>query len=200
MNNKGFTLIEILIALTIFAIIGAITSSILYQSFKIKERTNIQSELINQLQLTISLLDKDIGQIVERPIRGNQMHLFPSFIGQSDYLEFTRGGVVNILGIEKRSTLKRIAYLCKNQQLIRRIWSQLDIPDRDIYHDTIMLNNLKKCSFTYIGLHQNIVPTWYQYKIKKNNDFTTTPLPKAIQLNLNIKQLGGIELAFKIIS
>jgi general secretion pathway protein J len=198
MNNRGFTLIEIVIAIAIFAIIASISSSILYQSFQIKERSVIQSNKINNLQLAISLLDKDFKQVIERPVRGNEMHLFPSFIGQKDYVEFTRGGAVNPMSSEKRSTLKRIAYLCKNGRLVRRVWAKLDTPNRDIYHDTTMLHNLNKCSFAYIGLHQNIVPTWYQYSSRKNNKTINTPLPKAVQLTIKINGLGGSKFAFML--
>ncbi|MDF1758770.1 MAG: type II secretion system minor pseudopilin GspJ [Legionellaceae bacterium] len=198
MKNKGFTLIEIVIAIAVFAIIASITSSILYQSFQIKERSHSQADLINELQLAIALLDRDAKQIVERPVRGNQMHLFPSFIGQEDYLEFTRGGTVNPMASENKSTLTRVAYLCKRNSLIRRIWSNLDSPDRDNYHDTIMLNNLKYCSFAYVGLHQNIVPSWHQYSTRRRGKTITTPLPKAIQLTLNVNKLGKVKLAFII--
>ncbi|OGV29189.1 MAG: type II secretion system protein GspJ [Legionellales bacterium RIFCSPHIGHO2_12_FULL_35_11] len=198
MNNRGFTLIEIIVALAVFAIIAAITSSILYQSFQIKERTENQSKLINQLQLGLILINKDISQIVERPVRGNQMHLFPSFIGQTDYLEFTRGGNTNYLSTQKKSNLGRIAYICKNKKLLRRTWSELDTPDRDNYHDRIIFNNLINCSISYIGMHQNIVPTWYQYATRQNDLNTTSPLPKAIKFDLNFTNLGEIKLDFKI--
>lgn len=198
MKNKGFTLIEILIAITVFAIIAGFTSSILSQILQIKDSSKDQIDKINNLQLVISLLSKDIKQIHERPVRGNQMHLFPSFIGQSDYLEFTRGGNVNPQALENRSTLIRVAYLCKNNNLIRRVWSVLDAPDRDIYKDTIMLNYLKKCEFSYVGMHQNIMPNWYQYTIRKDNKNITSPLPEAVQFKFNQEKIGGIKLYFKI--
>lgn len=198
MKNKGFTLIEILIAIAVFAIIAGFTSTILSQILQIKENSKEQINKINDLQLTISLLSKDIKQIQERPVRGNQMHLFPSFIGQSDYLEFTRGGNVNPQAIENRSTLIRVAYICKNHSLIRRIWSALDAPDRDIYKDTVMLNSLKKCEFSYVGMHQNIMPNWYQYTIKKDNKNITSPLPEAVQFKFNQEKVGAIKLYFKV--
>ena len=61
--------------------------------------------------MPISLIQQDTRQTVERAIRGNEMRLFPAFLGQTNYLEFTRDGNVNPGSIEKRSTLKRVA-LC----------------------------------------------------------------------------------------
>ena len=48
---KGFTLIEILIALTVFAILATITSSTLYYAFNTRTRVNEQSERLSTLQL-----------------------------------------------------------------------------------------------------------------------------------------------------
>ncbi len=196
MKSKGFTLLEILIAIAIFAIIASITSSILYQTLQVKENSTEQISKINELQLALSILTQDIKQIIERPIRGNKMHLFPSFIGQNDYLEFTRGGNTNPNAYENRSTLIRVAYLCKNRKLIRRIWSELDTPDRERYQNTVILKDLKKCEFAYVGMHQNIMPTWYQYTTKRNNEDITNPLPEAVQLILNQEHLGLIKLNF----
>lgn len=198
MKNKGFTLIEIIIAVAVFAVIASISSSVLLNALKTKQRSYRQIETINQLQLAISLLGKDSRQIITRPVRGNQMHLFPSFIGEKDYVEFTRGGDINPKAAEQRSTLVRIAYLCKDDNLIRRIWPVLDAPDRDVYQDTILLEKLKDCKFAYVGMHQNVMPNWYQYTTRQNNKTITTPLPEAIQLSLDLQSLGKIKQNFKI--
>lgn len=195
-KKYGFTLLEILIALFIFAIIASISTTILTKTMQIEERTSKHSKQIKKLQLSYILLERDTMQIIERPVRGNQMHLFPSFIGQKDYLEFTKGGNVNPDSKEKRSTLQRVAYMCKNNKLIRRIWDELDTPDRNKYHDTALLDNLKHCSFSYMGLHQNILPTWYQNNSNDKN--LNTPLPQAILLKIKIEKLGQSELRFKI--
>src|SRR5437660_10088382 len=105
---KGFTLIEILIALTVFAILATLTSSSLYYAFNIRTRVNAQAERLNTLQLAISIIQQDISQTVERGVRGNEMRLFPVFIGRAKYLELTPDGHVNPDALETRSTLKRI--------------------------------------------------------------------------------------------
>ncbi|MDP3704487.1 MAG: GspJ family T2SS minor pseudopilin variant LspJ [Legionellaceae bacterium] len=192
-RNQGFTLIEIIIALSIFATIAVITSSVLYESFKIRERVTIQSEQLSTLQLAITLLQRDTAQLVFRPVRGNEMHLFPALIGQANYLEFTRGGAVNPMSLEQRSTLKRVAYLCEQGKFIRRIWSQLDTPDRDDYHDNVLLNNLKTCSFAYMGSDNIMKPVWYQ--VPSPTNMRKKPrLPKAVQLTITLKNWGKMIL------
>jgi len=180
-KQHGFTLIEIIIALAIFATIATITSSILYQSFQVQTRVTSQSEQLNMLQLTQVLLRRDTAQFIPRPVRGNEMHQFPAFIGQRQYVEFTRTGAINPLNVEQRSNLKRIAYLCQANQLIRRIWTQLDTPNRDDYQDTILLDHLRQCQFAYLGPHRHIIATWYS-PAPSNAMSAPTSYPSAVQL------------------
>ncbi len=195
MNNRGFTLIEIIIALAIFAIIATITSSLLVQSVHLQERVSAHSERLSQIDLAIALLQQDIVQLIPRAVRGNEMHLFPPIIGQAKYFEFTRGGATNPMGIEKKSSLIRVAYVCEQHQLIRRIWQQLDTPDRSHYHDAILLKNLKNCSIEYLGLHNNLVSSWYQEPPQPHRPKPVF-LPKAIKITIAFDQNQPIALSF----
>src|SRR5688500_612047 len=124
-KELGFTLMEILIALAVFAILATITSSSLFYAFNTKARVAEQINRLTTLQLAIIQMERDSQQIVLRTVHGNEMQTFPVFIGEPQYLEFTRGGIANP-NHEKRSTLKRVAFLCQNNKLLRRTWPILD--------------------------------------------------------------------------
>ncbi|AWN74491.1 GspJ family T2SS minor pseudopilin variant LspJ [Legionella anisa] len=191
---KGFTLIEILIALTIFAILATITSSVLYNAFTTRARVNEQSERLNELQLAISLIQQDTRQTVERPIRSNEMQLLPAFIGQKNYVEFTRDGNINPGSIEKRSTLKRVAYVCQQGALIRRTWSSLDIINQKSYEDKLLLSRLSNCHFGYLNQNLQILPEWREQAVTLNQ--RKEPFPKAIQFNMTLQDQGEMNLLF----
>ncbi|MCE0723970.1 MULTISPECIES: GspJ family T2SS minor pseudopilin variant LspJ [Legionella] len=191
---NGFTLIEILIALAIFAILATITSSVLYNAFTTRSRVNEQSERLNELQLAISLIQQDTRQTVERPIRSNEMQLLPAFIGQTNYVEFTRDGNINPGNIEKRSTLKRVAYVCQQGTLIRRTWSSLDIINQKSYEDKLLLNRLTNCHFGYLNQNLQILPEWREQAVTLNQ--RKEPFPKAIQFNMTLQDQGELNLLF----
>lgn len=183
MFKRGFTLIEIMIALIVFAILAMITSSVLVQTLHIQERVNAHNDDTVKLELTLSLLQQDTTHFISRAVRGNEMHLFPSIIAQPTYIEFTRGGILNPLATEQRSELARVAYVCENHQLIRRVWQQLDTPDRQDFRDTMLLSDLKQCRFDYMGLHNQFVETWYQAAAEPRRAIPFF-LPKAIRVKL----------------
>ncbi|MDR3501960.1 MAG: GspJ family T2SS minor pseudopilin variant LspJ [Legionella sp.] len=195
-KESGFTLIEVLIALAVFAILASITSSTLYYAFNTRTRVNEQSERLSGLQLAISIVQQDISQTAERAIRGNDMRLFPIFIGRPDYVEFTRDGDVNPGSVEKRSSLKRVALVCQNGSLLRRTWETLDPFDRNTYADKVLISHLSNCHFGYLNQSLQVFPEWRADAV--NQDQNKESLPKAVQVNLNVKKLGELNLLFTI--
>lgn len=190
----GFTLLEILIALTVFAILATLTSTALYHAFNTREKVNLQADRLNELQLAMSLIENDSKQITERPIRSNEMRLFPAFLGRGNYVEFTRSGMANPMGQEKRSTLKRVALLCRGNQLVRRSWAALDPENHNVYEDKILLDHLNQCHIKYLDQNLRVLPEWREKTL--NQAQKKEPFPKAIQLNLNLDDWGEASLLF----
>jgi general secretion pathway protein J len=195
-SNHGFTLLEILIAIAVFAILATLTSSALYYTFNTRARVTEQADRLTSLQLTLSLLERDAAQLLDRPIRTNEMRLFPAFIGQKNYMEFTRGGSANPNSLEKRSTLIRIGLLCSNNQLIRRNWLSLDRANNDHHDDKVLLKELVQCQFSYLNKTLQVLPEW---QASAGQVAQIEPLPKAIQLNLSIKDWGKISFLLPIL-
>ncbi len=194
--NKGFTLIEILIALMVFAILATITSSALYYAFNARAKVTLQAERLNELQLAISIIQQDTNQTVERAIRGNEMRLFPVFVGQPKYLELTRDGNINPRSLEKRSSLKRIALVCTKDTLYRRTWDSLDPKDRNVYEDKLLVNNLSACDFKYLNQSLQVLTEWREQAVTQNQ--RKESFPKAIQVNLILNDWGEMNLLFII--
>lgn len=193
---KGFTLIEILIALTVFAIIATLTSSSLYYAFNTRARVSAEADQLNTIQFAVSIIQQDTSQIIDRPIRGNEMRLFPVIVGQRNYLEFTRDGNVNPMSMEKRSTLKRIAFVCMEDKLIHRTWTSLDPVDRNIYNDKVLLDNLIDCHFNYLNQNLQFLDEWREQTVTQ--DQIKESFPKAVQLHIAFKNWGKMNMLFPI--
>jgi general secretion pathway protein J len=176
-SNTGFTLIEIMIALIIFAIIASITARSIQNTLITRESLTKNSAQIAKWQLAITLLEKDFNQIVDRPIRTEKMRLKASLFGTSNYVEFTRQGVYAVNNNEHSSNLQRAAWLCENGSLIRRHWQVLDPINSKLYTDQKFLDNLQMCKFAYITPQHTIASKW--------NTDTNSHMPLAIQITLN---------------
>jgi general secretion pathway protein J len=192
----GYTLIEVMIALVVFAVIAAISSSVLYHAFSTRERVAVQANQLGELQLALTLFEHDTVQFVPRTVRSEMTHIFSAFVGAHQYMEFSRGGSVNPKDIAKRSGLKRVAYLCSGKELIRRSWESLDSGDRRRYEDKVLLHNLESCSFKYISKYQQIMPEWSAYTIDKYQK--TQMIPAGIELTINPNKWGSMTFLFVI--
>lgn len=192
----GYTLIEVMIALIVFAVIAVISSSVLYHVFTLRDRVAKQATQLSELQLVMTLFEHDMVQLVPRSVRSNDMHLFSSYIGTNQYIEFTRGGLINPQSFAKRSGLKRIAYLCRSGTLIRRAWDVLDTTDRHRFEDKILLTNLTECSFSYISRYQQVLSEWRASALEP--DQKSQILPSGVGLTLNPHGWGKMTFMFVI--
>src|SRR5262249_20378098 len=151
----GFTLVELLIAITIFAIMSTITTSALYNAFTTRDRLALESKRNSALQLAFVLIERDITQIIDRKIM-NEKGVFPAVFGQESQLEFSRGGIINPRFTKKQSTLQRITYQLSKGRLIRFSEIALDTDRENPKTKTLLLQHVTSLSFSYIDKHKQI--------------------------------------------
>jgi general secretion pathway protein J len=125
--SRGFTLLEILIAMAVFAIMASMAYAGLSAVLDARQGTAKRSETIAQLQQTLYLLNEDLTQAVQRSIRDEFGTDQPAFSGGNgeDLLTFTRS-VPDWSQTSARSRLQRISYRIENGALYRQVWTLLD--------------------------------------------------------------------------
>lgn len=194
-QKNGFTLIEILIALFIFAVIAIITATGLSAILKSHERSDVQMQEITQIQLALIIMKRDISQATARPIMDNNGNQIPAFLERAGYFELTRSGYSNPLMNNKRSTLQRVAYFYRDHQLIRRTWPVLDRAPDTPFSDKILLDGLKTLTFSYLADNKQFYPTWSASMLDKNQQHL---LPAGIKVDFYFKKSGHLRYLFLI--
>ncbi|MES9976789.1 MAG: prepilin-type N-terminal cleavage/methylation domain-containing protein, partial [Candidatus Thiodiazotropha sp.] len=94
LRSHGFTLLELLIAITIFAILATFVYSGLKVILDTEHQTSLYGQRIAKLQLGLNLMQRDIEQLVGRPVRdqyGDQQPALKSGGISGILLELTRG-------------------------------------------------------------------------------------------------------------
>lgn len=199
MNTKGYTLIEVLIALAVFAIIAVLTSSALQQTLSINQRLQTHMTEWENFSLAIDHINQHITQIVARGVRGNDGIPIPSFVGKKDYIEFTRGGYTAPPDERRQSSLARIALLCEKGKLIERRWPVLDSINRKQYQDTVLLHHLSRCEFDFLSQQMEWLAPWRantDIGKRQNAVMEMLFLPKAIRLKLDWQNKGLSKFIF----
>ncbi len=137
MRRNGFTLLEILVALAIFALVAALTSGALYRTIMIKQKLMTQADRLQAIQATLALLTQDLEQVST------------DFNGDNHAVDFKRNGIQNPGSIEKRSSQAQIRWECQNGALIRHS-----------INDRVLLTGLKACNLAYLQVNRQQVDTW----------------------------------------
>jgi len=135
---RGFTLLELLVSLSIFAAIGVMAYSGLANVMRQQAQTEAYSDRMQDLQLTYHILQRDFEQFITRDIRNEFGDTSPALVSGGNYagVEFTRAGYPNPARF-LRSNLQRVAYLMDDGRLLRRSWRVLDrsqdsLPDEQV--------------------------------------------------------------------
>ena len=110
--TAGFTLLELLIAIAIFALLALATYRMFDSVMQTDQATRVQEQRMRELVRAMGALERDLTQAVERPVRdelGDNRGAFLSEGENDQIVEFTRGGWRNPLG-QARSRLQRVRW------------------------------------------------------------------------------------------
>lgn len=112
--RNGFTLVEMMVALFIFAMLSVAGVILLRSAVDADEKTGEKLGEMAQMQRFVSLMENDLSQALPRAYRNNRGDRMPAFESNGrkpnvGFLKFTRGGQSNI-NAEARSNLERVEY------------------------------------------------------------------------------------------
>jgi len=118
-RQQGFTLLEIMIALTIFAVISTLAWQILDGAMRTSSATDASAAKLNQLQRAWSLLERDFFQLQARAPRNGT----GAFRLKNNVLEMT-----TLNGVSGQLQLERVRWRLEGGRLWRDVWPTLDGP------------------------------------------------------------------------
>ena len=127
---KGFTLLEVLIAVAIFAVISMISYSTLSQYLIVRERLDENYQAVQRLQRSFTLLERDLRYISDRPVRDELGENEQAFMFENEY--GLSGEILRLTTVlpdtanPGLSNLERVAWRLEDGELYRNVWQVLD--------------------------------------------------------------------------
>lgn len=188
----GFTLLEVLIAVSVFAVLSALAYAGLLHMLEGRDRIEAEREQWRQLALAFVQLEDDLAQARPRPIRDTGGAVLPAFRGQpvdprplgDPSLEFTRGGAY-VSADGRQSDLLRIGYRLKDGVLYRLVWPVLDRPPVSEPREIALLANVDNLTLRFHTPNDAWSERWPPME---NN----TAVPDAIELAFDIAGVGRL--------
>ncbi len=196
-KQQGFTLLELMIASIIFAIMAVMAYGGLDNVISNSQSSKQSLQRLQQIQQSVSILNRDFRQIVARPIRdefGNTQSYLTAGNNIDTLVEFTRGGRVNPGGL-LRSTLLRVAYQFDDETLVRLQWPHLDRTQEMEPKKTILIDKLEEFTIRFLDDKSEWQEQWPPLNAVPG---ATAPHPLAIEILLQLKDWGEIRRLYKI--
>jgi general secretion pathway protein J len=199
-SQLGFTLIEMLVAMFLLAILGTAGFQMLFQITATRDRIEQQSVRLSELQRTFYWLAEDVTQIARRPVRSaidSTLDPLQFNLQGENLFEFTRAGWANPAADVSpvRSNLQRVAYTLDDDKLIRQYWYHLDPIDEAPTRRRQMLTGVESFTFRFLDRSGEWTESWPPTDIEESPD---VPLPLAIEFSLELDDYGDISRVFAL--
>lgn len=125
MKRRGFSLVELLVAVAVFAALAATAWGALSRLALTRAAVEEAQQRLADVARSVSTLERELRHLVARPVRDGSGALLPALAGRGDALEFTTIGVAQP-GLENGSRLQRVAWQGHDGALWRQHWEVLD--------------------------------------------------------------------------
>lgn len=184
MRSRGFTLLELLVALALSVVVAVLAYQSLTSAVNASARAAEVAQQVDELDRVWSLFERDVTHLVER-----QNTRFSAEEQTADglwLLRFTRNGWVNPLG-QARSELQAVGYRYSDGVLYRHYGALLnrETSGDERVREQTLLSGVKGIELRYFS--QQWLDVW---------PAGSSGLPQAIEVTINVEGLGRARRVF----
>lgn len=196
---RGFTLIEVMVAMAVFAVLAAFSYGTLSQTLLSAEILSDRMDRLQALQRTIRLITDDLQQLAPRPVRdelGDNLRPALDTGFQSGFaLELTRGGWNNPV-VLPRSTLQRTAYRMEDDELVRYHWYALD---RTLSNEPVgvaLIDGVESIQFRFLVDNEDFTDQWPP--LNRPGALGGRQRPRAVEVVLRLTEEGELRRLIEV--
>ncbi len=204
-RNRGFTLLELLVAMFIAAIMFAIGYGAINQAVNNHEALKEQQARLTELRTAVRMMEQAFVQLEPRPVRqpvGDGW--LPALLGNPDptaqpMLQLSRGGWENPTGLQ-RPGLQRVAYFFEKNTLRREYWTVMDPTIQNTTLKRDLLTHVKAVSFRYMDVSRQWLTQWPPTGVSgaMGQESSLRMRPIAIEITLDTEDWGKLVRTIEI--
>ena len=202
MISRGFTLIEMLLAVIIFAFVGVASVAMLDTVAKSDEASRQSIERMEKLQRALMLLERDIWQITPRQVRINgeapgkvTLAGAANFIeSDDDGISFSHAGWTNPGMVLPRSEVQLVGYRLKEQKLERLFYLYPEAVTGTEPTVQTLLDGVDELKFRFMAEPSEE----QQSELQWLESWDRAKWPRAVKVTITSPELGNIERIFML--
>ena len=194
-STSGFSLVELLVAVAVFAALAAAAYGGLAEIARARGALAAHQDRFAGAVRAVTTLERDLRQAVSRPVRGNARgEELPALAGTADRLELTRLGFANPRA-EARSNLERVAFVIADGQLQRARYGVLDRAPESAPAVSVLLDQVDTLRLRYFGPDGIWRDAWPPAELSTGTPAAvsmTEVLPRAVEFRIGVNGIGEL--------
>lgn len=210
MQQRAFTIIEVMIAIFIAAIMFAIGYGAINQALRDRDAINVNQVRITEIQRGMRVVAQDFAQIVARPARDTSGtgQLMPAVMATNTddvLLTFTRGGWSNPAGLQRPAEQRvRYRYVGRDQTLVREYWLAVDPALNTEPRERVLLTRVTSVTLRFLdpasrNWRNDWPPSMPSGPVNaQQTDQLLMPRPLAIEITMLLEDWGRVQRIFEI--
>lgn len=196
---RGFTLLELLVVIMIFAVFSLMAYGGLDSVLKTRAGVEDAMEKTASVQKAYVKARDDFQQVRNRPARDGYGDAQPALhLTRDGRLEFTRGGWRNPL-LLPRPGLERVSYRLDGDKLKRESWRVLDQAQDSKVVDLVLFDDVRELRWRFLDKNREWQDNWPPTRASSTGSSASAgdPLPVAVEMRLDSKRWGEITWLFR---
>jgi general secretion pathway protein J len=191
-KSKGFTLIEVLVALSVLAMLALASNQILSTATNANQVSKEKVGEIAALNTTFRMMQQDFTQLAQRYTRNESGDSAEQFLAADRFLlnsqyhgvVAVRDGWNNPASLLPRSELQLFSYIVEDDNLVRQYRIYVDALDGEEPKSQVLLTDITDFVLSFRGEEDEWEESW-----------TKKTLPKAIKIEIFISDEQSVTRA-----
>ncbi len=189
--DRGFSLLEMLVAVALFAVASALAWGGLRTLLQAQEQSAQATARLGRLQFAIGLIERDVTAAARRGVRDAYGGMRMAFEGTTQRMELTRYGHANPLALP-RAELERVAWTRRDGDLVRQRWPVLDRAAGTRPVEDALLDGVDALGLVFLDERGREHHQW------PPPNGASGVLPRALRLTLEVEGFGEIERVLEL--
>ena len=192
---RGFTLLELIVVLAVFAVFSLMAYGGLNYVLKARKDIEIKLDRTAEWQKAFQRVRNDLELATPRAARDGFGQPQAAFVFEEfgARIEFTRSGWRNPLSLP-RASLERVVYRYddRSRELLRETWRVLDRASDNEPLKLVVLDRIDDARWRFMDSNRQWQERWPPQSTGATTGSNNLLLPKAIELTLESKDFGEV--------
>ncbi len=186
MRSRGFSLLEVLVAVALFALAMGLAYGGLDAVVRGRAQLEESAQRLADLQRAVGLIERDLRAALPRSVRVGDLRRMPALLIDTDGIELTRAGHANRLA-QARAELERIRWGVDDRTLKRWRFAALDRNPGERPQEDSALQEVSQLRVEALRTDGRWVNRWPE------PGQADDAWPRALRLRFSVEGIGEIE-------